>query len=396
MISVIIILHLFLFYKYTIMKTATKYMASAWLALCSVIPTMGMTYATDYIDWDDTEITLNYDYSNEELDIRFSIDENSTPGDDYSIDFEIDWDDYSKDLMYSSSSDVLYFTYSIDIDEEDLEDDYEIDFEIINEDENDDEHSDSLDVEVSNFIDWSDVEVTDTYYSSSEYIYVVVAIENMEETLSSNHYSYFEIDGSIYSSSFVYSSSADRYYATHKIYIDKEDLDDEYDYELTIKNKSYEEVYEESDELDTDYSNYSTSSTSTSTTTSYSSAVNALTVKIKKLVNQKYTDTDDKVEFIEKIIDLLDERIDDGNGNSDFYEELLESLEDMVDTYESWIDSFDFDLDEFIDWGNNTWNSSYNSSKNSNYNSSSNNNYNSNNNSRNTYQNNNSRWNNRR
>lgn len=368
------------------MKTAKKYIVWAWVALCSVLPTMGITHASDYIDWDDTEITLSYDYPNQELDITFSIDENSTPGDDYSIDFEIDGDDYSKDLSYSSSSDFLYFTYSIDIDEDDLEEKYEIDFEIINEDENDDEYSDSLDIDVNNFLDWSDVEVTDSYNEANEYIYILVALEDVENIVSSWHYSYFELDGTTYASWFVYSSSADRYYATHKIYIDEEDLDDEYDYELTIKNRSYEELYEESGELDTDYSDYSTSSTSTYTTTnkSYTTAVNAIYTKVKQIVDQRYTDTDDKVNFVEKLIDVLEERINDGDSNSDFYEEIVDSLDDLVEIYENGNDGVNFDFDKYLETGN-----SYN-------NSNSNNNYNSSNNSKNNYQNNNLRGNNNR
>jgi hypothetical protein len=36
----------------------------------------------------------------------------------------------------------------------------------------------------------------------------------------------------------------DKYYTTHKVYIDEEDLEDEYDYEVIIQDSAYDDLTE--------------------------------------------------------------------------------------------------------------------------------------------------------
>ncbi|HEY6435353.1 MAG TPA: hypothetical protein VIY47_02070, partial [Ignavibacteriaceae bacterium] len=162
------------------------------------------------------------------MDIRVSVEESSRPDDRYSARFEIDGDDYNRDFSYDSSKDELYFEYSVRIDSDDIQDEYSMDIRVTNETDDDLEYEDVLRGTVNNYMDWDNLEMRSEYNSSSQYIRVDLTLNNVEENPNDTHYSYFKLDGKNYSAAFRYSSSEDKYYATHTIYIDRDDIEDEY------------------------------------------------------------------------------------------------------------------------------------------------------------------------
>jgi hypothetical protein len=83
----------------------------------------------------------------------------------------------------------------------------------------------------------------------------------------------------------------------------------------------------------------------------YSVLVSKWKSAITTYVNKKYDDTDDRVDYIENIMEALEERIDDGDSKSDIYEALVEMLEELVEEYEDGdyddLESYEFNIDNF-------------------------------------------------
>lgn len=238
------------------MKTIKNIIALWAMSILWIFSSMNYSYARDYIDWGNLEVKYTYDYNDEELDVRVYVEEWSSPDDRYTARFKLDGETYNRDFTYDSSKDELYFEYSINMDNDDLEDNYDMDIRVTNESRDEFEYEDVLSGDVGNVMDWNDLEVSSEYNSSSQYLRVELTLENIDESPNETYYSYLKLDGKTHTAAFRYSSSDDKYYATHTIYIDRDDIEDDYNYDLSIKSRNYRIVYEDDGTLEVDGDTY--------------------------------------------------------------------------------------------------------------------------------------------
>lgn len=211
-----------------------------------------VTNAYDDIDWEDLKVDYTYNSSSERLIVRLSVDSDTYPSDKYYADFIIDWKNYSRTFSYDSSEDELYIENSVSINEYDLEDEYEIDVRVFNDDEDDLVYDDVLTEEVNNHMNWNNLKVKTSYSNSRNYLSAEVYLNDVDKKPTEKYYSYFKVNWKTHQAEFVYSSSSDKFYAKHSIYFDDDDIDDNDDYEVIIKNSSYNEIFEDDWNLDLD------------------------------------------------------------------------------------------------------------------------------------------------
>ncbi len=221
----------------------TYFWLSSWIT---------QAYYDDNIDWSDAEVDYTYDYSTQKLNVKLSIPEDTTPRNSYYVNFTIDWDTYKKDLSYSSWNDELYLNYDVYINSSNIQDSYDMYLKIVNKSTYDVEFTDTISWDIDNILDWNNLELTNSYNSNTEYLKVTVALENIEENPTWTVYSYLKINWKNSSEKFTYSSSDDKYYATHAIFIDRDDLENDYEYTLNIKNSNNSIIFTTEDTLTVD------------------------------------------------------------------------------------------------------------------------------------------------
>lgn len=210
--------------------------------------------AYDYINWDELRVDAEYDYSNEELDLKVYLYDNSNPQDDYYAIFELDGREYIRDFNYNSSRDELYFEYSIDIDREDIEDRYDLDIEIINDSSNHFEYEDSLTFTIWDIFDIDDLKLDVDYNYSSEYLEIEFYVDDVNSRPSWIYTTYLEFNNRNYSKNFLYNSEDDKFYSIYRIYIDREDLEYSYSYNFKVKH-STSTIYNKNGRIYPDYYN---------------------------------------------------------------------------------------------------------------------------------------------
>lgn len=227
------------------------------------------THAADDLDWNDIEISYEYDSSDEELEVKiFLEDVNNRPSEDYEVEIEVDNRDYEEEMNYSSSRDEFYVNFEFEnVDSNDFQD-YR-DIEIVIRDEDNDRVFDG-DIRLSNIVyenddsfDWEDdFEVSYEYDSSRDRLNIKFVLEDIDITPEESYRVYLEADNSDYDERMYYSSSNDELSAHFYISdVESNEVDDYYDLEVEVKDDSGNTVFEDDMDL-LDFAHNSGSSSS--------------------------------------------------------------------------------------------------------------------------------------
>ncbi len=208
-------------------------------------------YEEDY-KWNKLDYTAVYDEKKEELNLELFLENiKRAPGQDYEIKIDFDNKNYTKKFSYSSSSEKLTADFTLDIDKEDIEDNYRIDFTVEDEDGKEVE-DDRIEIDVENDsddFDWKDLDFTSSYNEDSERLEIIFILEKIKKEPKESYKMYLELDREDYDERFRYYKDDKELRAKFTIKIKQEDIDDEYEIKMQVKDSDNKRVYRETEDM---------------------------------------------------------------------------------------------------------------------------------------------------
>lgn len=205
-----------------------------------VCATAGLSFAHagDEVEWDDYSIYTDYDSSDQELEIKFTVYSDGAPDEDYELEMEV-WDERCEmELEYKSFQ--LTGECVVGIDEEDVRWIYKTSLEVVSMQTNNEEYSDtSVEFEIDGFeeeFDWDELQVDASYDADDEDLELKIYLENITREPDYDYEIEFEIDDKWFTKKFKYDEDESELSFSFDTPVDEDDIEDEYEIEYEVFN----------------------------------------------------------------------------------------------------------------------------------------------------------------
>jgi len=218
--------------------------------LLCIIPSYGVNAAGN-VYWSDFNITAEYDESDEEMLVKFSVFSDGDPRQDYTIDLDL-WDE-SCDIDLNYKSFYLTGECEIDIKYEDVLGEYVAEFEALDEDDGEEYNGrETLEIEwLEDDLDWDALKSEAEYIEDDEELTLKLYLEDVERQPSGDYEITIELENKVYKEDFSYSKTDSELAAEFEIKIDEEDSEENYSVDLEIvENDEDEEVADDKISVD--------------------------------------------------------------------------------------------------------------------------------------------------